>query len=140
MDSLYLNHPNVANPLAFPNDDIEFVVEVTDSNGCIGYDTLQISIFLANTSNDTVICSGDSFQPIIYGDLPSSISWSPTDGVSNPNIGNPILSPEETTTYLVDINNSEGCTITDTLLIEVPVVEATFDLSLIHISEPTRPY
>ena len=49
VDSLYLNHPNVANPLAFPNDDIEFVVEVTDSNGCVGYDTLQISIFLANT-------------------------------------------------------------------------------------------
>ena len=34
----------------------------------------------------------------------------------DPNIGNPILSPEETTTYLVEINNSEGCTITDTLL------------------------
>ena len=45
----------------------------------------------------------------------------------DPNIGNPILSPEETTTYLVEINNSEGCTITDTLLVEVPIVEATFD-------------
>ena len=49
LDSLYINRPNVANPLAFPNDDIEFVVEVTDSNGCIGYDSVQVSIFLANT-------------------------------------------------------------------------------------------
>ena len=125
-DSINLNFNDIANPLAFPNDDIEFVVEVTDSNGCIGYDTLQISIFLAFTSNDTVICRR-FFSTYYFGDIPSSISWSPTDGVSNPNIGNPILSPEETTTYLVDINNSEGCTITDTLLIEVPVVEATFD-------------
>ena len=127
LDSLYLNHPNVANPLAFPNDDIEFVVEVTDSNGCVGYDTLQISIFLANTSNDTVICSGDSFQPIIYGDLPSSISWSPTDGVSNPNIGNPSLSPNSSTSYLVSLSNTIGCVIVDTLNVEIPEIEATFD-------------
>ena len=127
LDSLYLNHPNVANPLAFPNDDIEFVVEVTDSNGCVGYDTLQISIFLANTSNDTVICSGDSFQPIIYGDLPSSISWSPTDGVSNPNIGNPSLSPNSSTSYLVNLSNTIGCVIVDTLNVEIPEIEATFD-------------
>ena len=127
LDSLYINRPNVSNPLAFPNDDIEFVVEVTDSNGCIGYDTLQVSIFLANTSNDTVLCSGDSFQPIIYGDLPSSISWSPTDGVSNPNIGNPSLSPNSSTSYLVNLSNTIGCVIVDTLNVEIPEIEATFD-------------
>jgi gliding motility-associated-like protein len=126
-DSINLNFNDIANPLAFPNDDIEFVVEVTDSNGCIGYDTLQVSVFVAFVSNDTLICQGDNYQASIFGDIPSAVTWSPTDGVSNPNIANPILSPEETTTYLIDINNSEGCTITDTLLIEVPVVEATFD-------------
>ena len=127
LDSLYLNRPNVANPLAFPNDDIEFVVEVTDSNGCIGYDSVQVFIFLANTSNDTVLCSGDSFQPIIYGDLPSTISWSPTDGVSDPNIGNPSISPNSTTSYLVNLSNTIGCVILDTLNIEIPEIEATFD-------------
>ena len=74
-----------------------------------------------------MICQGDNYQANVFGDISSAVTWSPTDGVSNPNIANPILSPEETTTYLVDINNSEGCTITDTLLIEIPVVEATFD-------------
>ena len=72
LDSLYINRPNVASPIAFPNDDMEFVVEVTDSNGCIGYDTVQVFIFLANTSNDTVICNGESFQPNLNGDLPVS--------------------------------------------------------------------
>ena len=127
LDSLYINRPNVANPLAFPNDDIEFVVEVTDSNGCIGYDTVQVSIFLANTSNDTLICEGDSYQANIYGDLPSAVFWVPVDGVSDPNIGNPILSPEETTTYLVNIIDGARCVVIDTVKIEVPVVEATFD-------------
>jgi gliding motility-associated-like protein len=127
LDSLYINRPNVASPLAFPNDDIEFVVEVTDSNGCIGYDSVQVFIFLANTSNDTVICSGDSFQPIVYGDLPSTISWSPTNGVSDPNIGNPSLSPNSTTSYLVNLSNTIGCVIVDTLNVEIPEIEATFD-------------
>ena len=127
LDSLYINRPNVASPLAFPNDDIEFIVEVTDSNGCVGYDTVQIFIFIANTSNDTVICNGDSFQPNIYGDLPSIISWSPTNGVSNPNIGNPRLSPNSSTSYLVNMSNTKGCIIVDTLNVEIPVIEAIFD-------------
>ena len=82
----------MANPLAFPEDDIEFIVQVTDSNGCTDSDTMNVYIFLANISNDTVICKDDSFQANIYGDTPSSINWTPTDGVSDPTIGNPILS------------------------------------------------
>ena len=126
-DSVYLNRRNVANPLAFPDDDIEFIVQVTDSNGCIDSDTMNVYIFLANTSNDTVICKDDSFQANIYGDIPSSINWSPTNGVSDPVIGNPVLSPIQSTTYLVSLSNSGGCTIVDTLAVEVPEIEATFD-------------
>ena len=48
-DSLYLNHNNTANPLSFPEDDQSFIVQVTDSNGCIDTDTVQIFIFLAKT-------------------------------------------------------------------------------------------
>ena len=126
-DSLYLNHNNTANPLSFPEDDQSFIVQVTDSNGCIDTDTVQIFIFLANISSDTVICQGDSYQVDVFGDNPSSVSWTPSLSVSDPTIENPILSPQETTTYLVDLNNNNGCTITDTLLIEVPIIEATFD-------------
>ena len=127
LDSLYINRPFVASPLAFPDDDIEFIVEVTDSNGCIGYDSVKVFLFLANTSNDTVICNGDSYQPNIYGDLPSTINWTPSVGVSNPNIGNPILSPNSSTSYLVNLTNSNGCALVDTLNIEIPLIEATFD-------------
>ena len=127
LDSLYINRPYVASPLAFPTDDIEFIVEVTDSNGCVDFDSVKVFIFLANTSNDTVICNGDYYQANIYGDSPSAVFWMPVDGVSNPNIGNPILSPSETTTYLVNIIDGARCVVIDTVKIEVPVVEATFD-------------
>tara|TARA_B110000483_G_scaffold23610_1_gene27583 strand:- start:325 stop:1554 length:1230 start_codon:yes stop_codon:yes gene_type:complete len=127
LDSLYINRPYVASPLAFPTDDIEFIVEVTDSNGCVDFDSVKVFIFIANTSNDTVICNGDYYQANIYGDSPSAVFWMPVDGVSNPNIGNPILSPSETTTYLVNIIDGARCVVIDTVKIEVPVVEATFD-------------
>ena len=129
-DSLYLNHPDVANPIAFIDNDTSFVVQVTDSNGCIDTDTVKISIFLANTSNDTLICEGDSYQVNIYGDTPSAVFWIPVDGVSNPNIGNPILSPTVTTTYLVNFIDGARCVVIDTVKIEVPLIEATFDTTL----------
>ena len=52
-DSLYLNHNNTANPLSFPEDDQSFIVQVTDSNGCIDTDTVQIFIFLAKIFLDS---------------------------------------------------------------------------------------
>ena len=126
-DSLYLNHNDIANPLAYPEDDMTFLVEVTDSNGCVDLDSMQVTIFLANVSNDTLICKGDYLQVNIFGDSPSSIIWTPITNISDPLIQNPILSPTESTTYLAYINNTKGCTIIDTLNIEVPYLEANFD-------------
>ena len=94
-DSIYLNHNNSANPLSFPEDDQSFIVQVTDSNGCIDIDTVQVFIFLANISSDTVICQGDNYQVDVFGDNPSSVSWTPSLGVSDPTIENPILSPKK---------------------------------------------
>ena len=126
-DSLYLNHNDIANPLAYPEDDMTFLVQVTDTNGCVDLDSMQVTIFLANISNDTLICKGDYLQVNTFGDSPSSIIWTPTTSISDPLIQNPILSPTEPTTYLAYINNTKGCTIIDTLNIEVPYLEANFD-------------
>ena len=126
-DSLYLNHNDIANPLAYPEDDMTFLVQVTDTNGCVDLDSMHVTIFLANISNDTLICKGDYLQVNTFGDSPSSIIWTPTTSISDPLIQNPILSPTEPTTYLAYINNTKGCTIIDTLNIEVPYLEANFD-------------
>ena len=65
--SFFVNHPTLANPLAFPNDDMTFTVQVTDSNGCIDFDDININVFIANAGNDTIICNGDSIQKNIGG-------------------------------------------------------------------------
>lgn len=46
------------------------------------------------------ICRGASFTPVVTSNA-ASFSWSPTTGVSNPSVANPVLSPTATTTYTI---------------------------------------
>ena len=47
----------------------------------------------------------------ISGGTPGySYSWSPSTGLNNPNIANPVASPTVTTTYVLTITDSRGCT------------------------------
>ena len=45
--------------------------------------------------------------------------WMPEEFLDNPNITNPIASPEETTTFYVTVTDENGCTATDSILVEV---------------------
>lgn len=66
-----------------------------------------------------VICDG---QPeVIDASVPSgaSYSWSPIEGIDNPNIPNPTFSPTETTTYTVTITDSCGNTFSEDVTLTV---------------------
>ena len=126
----FLNHPTLANPLAFPNDDMVFTVQVTDSNGCTDFDSLNISVFVAHAGDDAIICEGDSILRSIGGDPATTFNWSPTDGVSDPTIYNPTLSPSIPTQYIVNIENAGGCNYTDTVFINVSNPIPAFDTIL----------
>jgi hypothetical protein len=58
--------------------------------------------------NPTEICQGSSSQMTATptgGSGVYTFSWTPTTGLSNPNIYNPIASPAVTTTYTVNVND-----------------------------------
>uniref|UniRef100_UPI002604A3A6 lectin-like domain-containing protein n=1 Tax=Winogradskyella sp. TaxID=1883156 RepID=UPI002604A3A6 len=77
---------------------------------------------------DQTICLGDTYD--VDATVPSgdTYSWSPTTGVSNPNIANPTLSPMVTTTYTVTISDNCGETTTEDITISVlPVETPIFD-------------
>ncbi len=59
--------------------------------------------FNITVSNDTLITLGDSIQLYSAPNTPASVSysWSPSTGLSNSNIGNPVASPLWNTTYYV---------------------------------------
>lgn len=70
-----------------------------------------------NAGNGRTICLGQSFTPTVTGNA-TSYSWSPTAGVSNPAIANPVLSPTATTTYTVTATLGT-CTKTGTVTVVV---------------------
>jgi photosystem II stability/assembly factor-like uncharacterized protein len=51
--------------------------------------------------------------------IPISYSWSPTIGLSDPNIANPIASPTATTPYIVSATSENGCIAKDTVTVFV---------------------
>jgi len=125
--SNYVNHDTINNPLAFPDKDMDFIVEVTDTNGCMDTDTMRITVFTISINNDTLFCIGDSMQAFVGGDPATIFNWTPTVGVSDSSSFEPWLSPTVTTTYTVVATNAQGCTFQDEVLIEVPNPIASFD-------------
>lgn len=115
-----LSNPNNAITLAYPSLTTEYIVSVTDINGCIQSDSVVITVNgLPDISAglDVAICIGDSTQlNAIGGD---TYVWTPTIDLSNPNIANPWASSVATTNYSVLVTDANGCTDTDTVLVTV---------------------
>lgn len=63
------------------------------------------------------LCAGLSTPLSVSG--ATSYVWSPSTGLSNPNIANPIASPNVTTTYTITGSNANGCTGTTALTVVV---------------------
>ena len=76
------------------------------------------------------ICLGQSTQLNATGG--QTYSWSPTTGLSDPNIGNPVATPTVTTTYTVSAPSPGGCPGTDAVTVfvhPIPVPDFTASLS-----------
>ena len=99
-----------------PSATTDYIVSVTDTNGCSNTDTVTISLFPPlNTSlgPDQTICTGQSVQLNTSGGI--SYSWSP-NGETSSGI---IVSPAVSTTYSVLVADTFGCTDADTISISV---------------------
>lgn len=64
--------------------------------------TSGVAASTVDAGNDTTICQGQSVQLNVVGG--STYQWSPSTGLSNPNIANPIATPSTTTTYTVSVS------------------------------------
>lgn len=129
-----LSNPNIANPVASPATTTAYFVNVTSSSGCIATDFLTVTVTNAapvNAGTDVAICAGESVSLSASG--AASYSWSPTTGLSNPNVANPDASPVSTTTYTVTGTDANGCTGTDNVTVTVnpnPTANAGADVAI----------
>jgi gliding motility-associated-like protein len=129
-----LNNNTFLNPIATPNVTTEYIVTVTDSNGCIGIDSVLVTaniLPIIIVSNDTSICSGDCAQLNATGG--TGYVWTPPGTLSNSNIFNPIACPNSNTTYIVTVTDANNCVDTASVSVTInplPTILAGPDLWL----------
>jgi gliding motility-associated-like protein len=70
-----------------------------------------------NAGRDTALCKGGSVQLHAIGT--GTVSWTPVALVNNPNIINPTVSPDTTTTFTVNLTDQYGCKNSDNIVVEV---------------------
>ena len=75
---------------------------------------------------DVVMCPGGQVQLRATGGR--SYSWTPAEGLSNPNVANPVASPARTTTYTVEVRDVCGIPFYDDVTVEVAGDSVFFDL------------
>jgi|GEM_PF-1027244 len=123
-----LTDPLIANPQAKPAATTTYTVTVTDANGCIASSNITVTVQPALTA---VITASDYFigtcltsvsnldVNVTGGEAAYSYSWLPVDGLSDPNIKNPVAKPLATTTYTVTVTDANNCTTTAQVTINV---------------------
>lgn len=103
--------------------------EYSDVNGMIissFYNNATVSVIanalMVSSGNDMATTPGNPLQlnaTVSGGFAPYSYLWSPSAGLSNPNILNPIATPVSTTIYTLTVTDNNDCIGTDAMQITV---------------------
>ena len=72
---------------------------------------------VADAGIDSAICKGLSITLSASGG--GSYRWSPTTGLDDPDIANPVVTPLATTTFVVTVIDGNACSNTDSIIITV---------------------
>jgi len=132
------NGGNTAANTVSPFNTTFYIVTATSPEGCSYSDTVIVYVPSAFAGSGYNICRGGSIQ--LLGNLAQypfagslQYSWSPSTGLNNPNLANPVASPTVTTTYSLTITTPEGCqlsTTTSVVISPTPDIRLGSDFSL----------
>ncbi len=128
-----LSNATITNPVFTPPSGAgtyTFTVETDFGGGCKSTDQVMITVTggvcLENidagadqTIDDTQTAQ---LQATPSGGMPVSHAWTPTTGLNNPNIENPIFTPPSgsgTYTFKVEVDFGDGCTSSDEVIVTV---------------------
>ncbi len=114
----FLSNPNIANPSASPQASISYLLKVNDVLGCPkpAYAVVNISVekLVADAGPaDTAIVVNQPLQ--LNGTGAQFYSWTPSTGLNDPNIANPVAILTESQKYTLQVKSLAGCTAEDTI-------------------------
>lgn len=117
----YLSSANEAKPVIKPITDQDYTIVATSADGC--KDTLHFKATVHSgaviTLEDSVtLHPGETYQ-IIPQTNATTVSWSPSGGLSSKYIVDPVASPEISTKYVITGVTEYGCKTKDSIYIYV---------------------
>jgi gliding motility-associated-like protein len=131
-----LSSNTIASPMAMPLATTTYVVKVTNQYSCVSKDSIVINVdkkVNLTVSDDVAICRGSSTQLQASGNS-NNYLWTPSTGLSNANISNPIASPVNTTLYKVIAKSNNVCSNEeDSILVtvgDIPTVQLPANITL----------
>lgn len=105
-----------------------YTVQLTDQNGCSRLDSVLVVYTdsfpsVTATADTTLLFPGQStvLHAVATG-TGNSYSWSPSTGLNNPNVADPVANPGAPTDYIVVLTDANGCTATDTIRLIIRTV------------------
>lgn len=117
-----------------PAQTTTYHVSVTDNCGSVAAEDSVIVIKdsgpIPFAGNDVSVCIGGSVLLNASSNAPNStFEWNPAIDLSNPNIFNPLCTPQVDREYIVTVTRQDGCSNDDTVLVTLtPPPTAEFDL------------
>lgn len=112
---------NIDRAKLFPTNTQSYTVEGMDLNGCKNKDSILITVLPlpeVELPKDTALCFGQSIN-VNINTSQGTYQWLPEQGVNNPNSTNVIITPANSTSYILNVTDNFGCTNKDTLKIEI---------------------
>jgi gliding motility-associated-like protein len=119
-----LSSTTIPNPTAAPSATTDYIITVTDTNGCVGTDTSRITVapnFTITPTPDSTLCVSDSFNlaAIHNGGAGASYSWSPASIIGNPTAANTKAFIAGATTIDLMVTSAAGCERSDTFVVDI---------------------
>jgi len=116
-----LSDSTIKNPIFNGYSSEEYIVKVETPLGCFGVDTIEVIVnpsqFITVNFEDTVICNTTPLQILADGGV--KYQWSPSWGLNNDTIKNPLATPNHSTLYTLVAENEFGCL--DTQLVNIHI-------------------
>ena len=120
--STFLSNPGISNPLASPTESISYLLQVNDVKGCPKPSFATVNLTVENLKadagpSDTAIVKNQPLQLNATGG--EFYLWTPSTGLNNPNINNPVALLAESQKYILQVKSLAGCTSEDSINILV---------------------